>query len=373
MFDFVPLSSYSLYFELSILALIGIMLFHCYNGSILEKETAKLNANWGFVYILVLILYMGLRPISSVFGDTVNYATGFRRMATSGEPFHFILHGEWLFYGLMRLFAKFSNIHAFYLFCAAVYVGSITVAMKRIFQSYYFIPMLVIMCMFTFWAYGVNGIRNGMGASLFILAMTYVENLPVAILLSLAGCGIHQSTWLMVAAAGVAWFFKNSYWYIGAWLLCVIASYFFGNTIQAFLANYAVFGNDTRMAGYLTGDNQVGEIIQMAMVFRWDFLIYSAMGVAVGYYFIIIRQFEDEYYHWIYNIYLLTNMLWVLVIRSTYSNRLAQISWFVLPIVLIYPFMKRRFWENHEKMLGYALITFYAFSFFYNIVKPTLF
>lgn len=373
MFDFVPLSSYSLVFEFSVLALIGIMLFQCHKGCILEKDTTKLNANLGFAYIIVLILYMGLRPISSVFGDTVNYAAGFRKMAASGEPFQLKFQGEWVYYSLMQLFAKFSNIHAFYLLCATVYVGSLALAMKRIFNSYYFIPLLVVMSMFTFWTYGVNGIRNGMGASLFILAMTYVENLPVAIILSLLGCGVHQSTWLMVAAAAVAWFIKDNRYYLAGWLLCVVVSYYWGGPIQEFFSQYAVFGNDTRMAGYLSGDNQIGEIVQMEMKFHWDFLIYSSMGVAVGYYFIFVRKFEDEYYHWIYNIYLLTNALWVLVIRSTYSNRLAQISWFVLPLVLIYPFMKKRFWENHEKMLAFALVAFYAFSLYYNIVKHTLF
>lgn len=370
--DFVPLLSYTLYFEGSILIWVLFLVFLCHRGIVLEKETTTWIMNLGKAYVIVLILYMGLRPISSVFGDTVNYAVGFRKMAASDAPFQFEYQREWIYYNLMQLFAKFSNIHAFYLLCATVYVGSLALAMKRIFHSYYFIPMLVVMSMFTFWAYGVNGVRNGMGASLFILAMTYVDNLPVAILLCLLGCGMHQSTWLMVAAAIVAWFVKNSRCYLVAWVLCVVVSYFWGGPVQDFLSQYAVFGNDSRMEGYLTGEGQIGEIVQMEMKFHWDFLIYSSMGVAVGYYFTFVRKFEDEYYHWIFNIYLLTNALWVLVIRAIYSNRFAQISWFILPLVLIYPFMKKRFWDNHEKMLGYALMAFYAFSFYYNILRPII-
>lgn len=31
--------------------------------------------------------------------------------------------------------------------------------------------------------------------------------------------------------------------------------------------------------------------------------------------------------------------------------------------------MKQRFWQNHEKIQGTALLVFYAFAFYYNILK----
>ena len=152
------------------------------------------------------------------------------------------------------------------------------------------------------------------------------------------------------------------------WIAVFGVSYVSGFQIQNILAKFG-FGDDNRFTDYLTGDNMIGEIVQLDMVFRWDFLAYSTMGVAIGYYFIFRRNFKDEYYHWIYNTFLATNAFWVLVIRAAYSNRFAQISWCIMPIVLIYPFLKERFWMNHEKMLGYALILFYIFTFYYNIYR----
>ena len=181
-------------------------------------------------------------------------------------------------------------------------------------------------------------------------------------------CGLHKSIYLMMAAGGLAWFIKNSYYYLAGWIACVGVSYAAGFRIQNYLAAFG-FGDDDRISGYLTGSNMVGEIVQMSMVFRWDFLAYSAIGVAVGYYFIFRRNFKDEYYHWIYNTFLVTNAFWVLIIRAAYSNRFAQISWFIMPIVLMYPFLKQRFWTNHEKILGYAILLFYAFTFYSNILK----
>ena len=369
MIDFIPIQGYTDYFDITILCLILLATWQCNKGTILNKDTVTINATWGAIFTILLILYMGLRPVHPQFGDTMNYAKGFAEYATSKEPFTWRWEGEWLFYNIMHWFAKYSDIHMFFLLCATLYVGCLWLACVRIFKNYYYIPLLVIMGMFTFWQYGVNGIRNGLGASMFILAMTYVNNPKTMITIALLGCGMHNSVLLMIAAATAAWYFKNSRIYLAGWVVCVVVSYIAGGTIQEYIANIGLLGGDDRFSGYLTGDNMVGEIVQMSMVFRWDFLIYSAMGVAVGYYFIIKKGFKDEYYHWIFNTYLATNAFWVMIIRAAYSNRFAQISWFILPIVLVYPFFKQRFWKNHEKMLGYAILAFYAFAFYSNILK----
>lgn len=370
MFNFVPIQLYTPIFNYVILVLVFIVLYQCHTGSVFQQKTATMNAGWGVLIMVVLVLYMGLRPISSAFGDTMNYAREYVIQAKSGEPFTWKIESEWLFGNLLQLFAKYGgSLHALFLLCSVFYVVPLWLAMKRVFRSYYFVPFLVIMSTFFFWQYGVNGVRNGIGASLFILAMTYVENLPVALLLCFLGVGFHLSILLMIAAALLAWFFNRSNYYLAGWVLCVIVSYFWGETIQSALSGLNLFSGDDRFSDYLTGEAIKGEGMDMTMSFRWDFLIFSAVGVVVGYYFIYRREFEDEYYHWIYNTFLATNAFWVLIIRAVYSNRFAQISWFIMPLVLVYPFMKKRFWQDHEKMLGYALMAFYLFTFYFNIIR----
>lgn len=369
MIDFIPIHNYTYYFDITILCMIIVAVWQCHTGNVLQKNIVNLNAMWGVIFTLVLIPYMGLRPVSGVFGDTINYAKEFYEIQRSREPFTWIWEKEWLFHNLMQLFAKISNIHYFFLTCATIYVGCFWLAMKRIFKDYYYIPLLIVFCMFTFWSFGVNGIRNGMGAALFTLAITYVRNPLLMIGLCILGYGCHNSVLLMIGAGIVGWFLKNSKYYLIVWCLCIAISYLAGLQIQNYIAALDLFPSDERFSGYLTGENIVGEIVQMEMTFRWDYLIYSALGVATGYYFIFIRKFNDEYYHWIFNMFLMTNAFWILIIRATYSNRFAQISWFIMPLVLIYPFLKQRFWVNHEKMMGYAILLFYVFSFYYNILK----
>lgn len=369
MFDFIPIQYYAHYFDITVLVLLLIALWQCHKGLILKPHIVEMNANWSVFIALLLILYMGLRPISGYFGDTINYAQGFYDYQRSSVPFHWEWDREWLFQNLFHFFAKYSNLHSFFLLCSAIYIGALWIATRKIFREYNYIPFLVILLMFSFWSYGVNGIRNGMGASLFILALSLVNKPVLALGCCFLAIGCHSSVYLMVAAATLAWFFKNSYYYLCGWIVSIALSYFVGASIQARLSTISLFAGDERFSGYLTGENMIGEIVQMSMTFRWDFLLYSSLAVAVGYYFIFQRNYKDEYYHWIYNIYLITNSFWILIIRAAYSNRFAQISWFIMPIVLIYPFMRQRFWNHHEKMLGYALVLFYAFTFYSNIIK----
>lgn len=368
--DFIPLSQYTHFFDILVLCLMLIAFWQCASGNILKQNVAEFNAGWGFVLAVLIIIYMGLRPVSSVFGDTMNYAAGFQSL--SSTPMRWEWESEWLFYNIMHWFARISNIHIFFLFCAVLYILPLWIAMHRMFHNYSYIPFLVIIGMFTFWTYGVNGIRNGIGASLIILAMTYVENLPIMAILCILATGFHSSVFLMIGAGIMAWFITNSYYYLAGWFACVVISYFIGDSIQAYLAGMGIGGEDERFTNYLTLNAEEFARTDLTVLrtgWRWDFLAYSSMAVGVGWYFIFKRKFQDEYYHWIYNSFLITNAFWVLVIRAAFSNRFAQISWFIMPIVLIYPFMKQRFWMNHEKMLGYAILTFYAFAFYSNILR----
>lgn len=368
MFDWVPINNYENYFHFTVLICVLVVLWQCHAGTILKKDVSNMNAVWGLLLCSALILYMGLRPINAAFADTVNYFHEYDKYLHHKKVFDWEWNTEWLYYNLLHWWGSIGgDIHHFFLMNAVVYIGSLWLATVRIFKNYYYLPFLVILGMFTFWNYGVNGIRNGMGASLFILAMTYTQNLPAMISLIILGIGCHTSVALMAVAAGIAWFIKNSYYYLAGWIACLGLSYAVGGRIQSYLAGLGFMQQEERFSAYLTGSNQYGEIVFTSMTFRWDFVLYSAIGVALGYYFIFRKNYKDEYYHYIYNIYLATNAFWLLIIRANFSNRFAQISWFILPLVLVYPFLRKRFWQNQEKALAIAIIAFYAYGFYMNI------
>ena len=72
MIDFIPLHEYTHYFDVAILIMILVVVWQSHTGNILKSNIVNVNAMWGGIFTVLLILYMGLRPISSFFGDTVN-------------------------------------------------------------------------------------------------------------------------------------------------------------------------------------------------------------------------------------------------------------------------------------------------------------
>ena len=183
LFSFVPLRYYTLYFDLLIMILVFFTYIQCARGNVFHPQATSINSSMGTIVMVFIILYMGLRnQYSSFFGDTVNYAHGFDNLAISQTPFNWNWKGEWFFYNLMGFIAKSTgDVRILFLLCALIYVGSLWLAMVRMFGDHYYIPFLVILSMFTFWTYGVNGMRNGMGASLFILALSFADNIPIMV------------------------------------------------------------------------------------------------------------------------------------------------------------------------------------------------
>ena len=364
------------YFHYIIFALIIWTLIQCARGIVYDNKLVAINQILGMLTCIVVILMMGFRPPTEAYGDTATYALGFQKLSANKGAIPFLIWDkEWLFSNITNWFAKFGNIHSFFLCCATIYVGALWLALRKIFAEYNFVPLLVTMSMFTFWMYGVNGIRNGMGASLFILAIAYADNIPAMVVIALMGAGVHNSVYLMLAAATLAWFVNDSRLYVALWFICIITSFLAGNQIQDWMAGYAdSISSDNKLTGYLTYSEQQmrSEGIFVTTSFRWDFIAYSSMGVGIGSYFLWRRKFEDAYYQWIFNTYLICNAFWILIIRAPYSNRFAQISWFILPLVLIYPFIRERFWVNQERMLAAGILLFYAYGFYFNMLPLLL-
>lgn len=367
MIDFIPLPLYVPLFNGLILFLVIVAASQGFTNKIFTSNVRAVNNICGIILAVAVIFHMGLRPVSGYyFGDTANYANSFYQLQANYDHFELLWEGEWLFDSIMLWFAVNSNIHMFFLFCAFVYVGALWWALKRIFGDDYFVPLIVVMSMFTFYSYGVNGVRNGMASSLVILAMSFRRNIPVAIGLSILALGIHKSLSLTVYAGVLAIFVKNPKLYLWGWFACILVSLTTGETVSNMILSHGLISDD-RFAGYLNSDVDRDSFSKTG--FRWDFLIYSAVPVAVGWYFIFKRKYTDKFYLWLFNIYLTTNAFWIIVIRANFSNRFAQISWFIMPLVLIYPFFMKKFWDDQPRKIGWAVIFFYLYTFYSVMIK----
>lgn len=363
MFDFVPLEIYTRSFYYVMLVLVVLVSFNTLRTP-LENTTFLKERNWiGFGLAVIVVLFMGLRPVSGMyFADMITYANTFREMQESQV---LVVEKDFVFAYFMWFCSRFMDETQFFLVCATLYVLPMYSVSKKLFRQYWFYAFLMFILSFSFWAYGTNGIRNGLATSVFLLGLIQ-ENRNKALLIMAVSFGIHGSMMIPIGAYLLTLFSNNPLYYLRVWLLCIPLSAVSGGFWESFFLNLGIVEED-KIVGYLSeGDEYLDMAVKTG--FRVDFLIYSAIGIGVGYYFIFKRKYEDVLYHRIFNIYLFANAFWVLLIRANFSNRFAYLSWFIMPLLIIYPFLKYLFFRKQHAIIGCLLVGYFAITFILMIV-----
>lgn len=311
-----------------------------------------------FFLFLFVAFYMGFRPIEyGYLGDTLTYSEYYTGYETGQE---IVGNTDWLFHQLMKWCSYFMSVHLFFLLVALVYIGCILKACKRLFPDNILLSFLVCLTALSFWSYGVNGIRNGVASSILLLTLTYYPNKIKLLTGSLIAVSLHASMSLPVLSGLLVLFFPRVKLYFGVWLACLTFSLFVSSYFMDYLVTLNVI--DDRFAGYATNTNDID--LFSSTGFRWDFLLYSLPPIVLGYYVVIRRKFSDQMYNYLLNIYLLSNAFWVLVIEVAYSNRFAYLSWFMYPVLLIYPFLKFQLWRQQYGKAALCLMLNFGFTYF---------
>lgn len=331
------------------LLIILALTFYCF--AILSHKKASMLINRGrsfnlvYVYSFLFILIVGLRPISSVFGDTVNYAQTYDRFSQIAERIS--SSKDLLFYSLMWFCSQHMGVHGFFLIVEILYVVPIVIGCFRLLNRNADIGILFCFAAFSFFTYGVNGLRNGVALSLVFLALTFLQGglweKIICAFLSLLGIAFHASAALPVICMVIAYFVKKPDFFFVFWLGSIIVSLLFGNSVEHFFAS---LGFDNRLSDYLHPD--IEEDIYTVTGFRWDFILYSAMPIILGWYVVFKKRVLNSTYLLLLGTYILANAFWIMVIRAEFSNRFAYLSWFLYPIVLAYPLLKLKIWSKTQ-------------------------
>lgn len=352
----VPIEYYSNIFYYVTFFLVLVLFFRVRNNNALQTSSS-------FQKILVagLFLYLGLRPVSGFFGDMGTYAKFYEAysMGYNGK-FEQDAGFDWL----MRNTSTFLNVNLFFLLIAFIYVYTHYWACKRFFANYWHYAFIIFIASFSFWSYGTNGLRNGLAAGLVILALSFERKKLIAIGLALIAVSFHKSMLLPVAAYFLTFINNNSKYYLLVWILCIPISLVAGGVFEIFFSS---LGFDDHRLSYLNEGN-VNEDEFSSVGFRWDFIVYSATAVVAGFYFVFKKQFKDLLYQRLFNVYLLSNAFWILVIRANFSNRFAYLSWFMMGLIIIYPFLKGNFMKNQPRVLGWVTLIYFLFTFALNVI-----
>lgn len=300
-----------------------VTLFICQKGVDTNTKYSSIGA---YILCLFLIVFIGFRPVHKVFVDILSYNETWALADWYGFDFeaqNLIFDNIYIYMGAMGF-----DISCFFLLIASIYFGTMLVACKKMFPNNTLLSFLVCLSAFSTFSYSVNGIKAGAAANIFLLALAYRNNLFISLPLVFISWGFHHSMQLPVAAYFIVLLFKKKNWYFYVWLFCLLMAAGHVSFFQNFFADVT----DDSGAAYLINEKNYA-----TKGFRIDFIIYSFMPVLMGYYVKYKYKIKEKIYDTILYIYLFCNGIWMLCMYAAFTNRIAYLSWFMYPIVLIYP------------------------------------
>lgn len=315
---------------------------------------------------LAITFFLGLRPNSPIFGDMGMYRHTYNYYILEYSPVN--LNTEWLWDNLM-FFCKSIGFNHFEFFLTVEfgYFFGMLICAFLLMRRNLWIAMLFFCTAFSCYSYGTNGIRNGLSCSIELVGIALLcqgrtKRVGALILMFLA-FSIHRSIMLPTTAAiASVYFIKDTKTALRFWIASIFISLAAGPLVESF---FAALGFDDRMSQYSSTNATEQSQSQFTQTgFRWDFLFYSMFPVVFTWYLTQRRRFNDSAFNIIANTYILCNAFWIMVIRSSFSNRFAYLSWFIYPIVIAYPLLRMNIWKDQDRRTALILFFYSGFTFF---------
>lgn len=351
------------YYQYVYLLIVTLMTF--YAMSLYNKWGKQFNAkvHSQFVTLLLLLLvifFIGIRPISGIFVDMANYHRDYEIL--TGEHFWFDWETDNLIWD--NLFAWMASVGISFtiwvFLVAAAYFGLMFWACRKLFKKDTLLSFVMYLGAFSTFSYGTNGMKAGVAASLFLVAMAYRDKLWISIPIALLTYGFHHSMSMVIAAYLIVLWVKNPKYFLWGWIACVIIAALHITFFQTFFASLT----DEHGAEYLLSKGGDDYIIG----FRPDFILYSSVPIVVGYYIINKYVYRSKTFIFLLNLYTMTNSIWMLCMYANFSNRIAYLSWLMYPIVLLYPFVHYNTNQKHGKYLRWVVYGHLGFTLFMTVV-----
>lgn len=353
----------------TILSLTCFMKYAGYGTQRLSDGNQENNTNI-VILTLFVVLFIGFRPINGFyFLDMKGYEQYY--LMNFGSYFRWTLDTDNMIFDnlLLWMASKRLDIYVFYVLIAAIYFSGIAMACSMLFPKDKLATFLLYLAAFSTFSYATNGIKAGAAASLFLIALAFNERdkrlwTAVFLLLSL---GFHHSMQLPVIAFVVCKIIKEPKFYFWFWMFCLLISVahitFFMHIFEAL--------TDEQGAEYLSGEGDTYK------GFRLDFVLYSAVPIIIGQIAMKRKMIVSRRYEFLLNLYTLTNAIWLLCMYAEFNNRISYLSWIMLPIVLIYPFLKEHWGDNQyvvfKSVANYHLLfTLFMVYIYYGVIHSLI-
>lgn len=319
---------------------------------------------WVWVFALALALYIGLRPTNLYF-DSELYSTIYFIVSNGSWP-AVPPSPEIFFNATEQMFINWGAHCSWWFFWIALwYVMGMAVAARRFMPRHMFLTFLLLISAFSFWGYATNGLRHGMASSIALVGLSFFmksrRDLWMGMGLMVLAVLTHTAMALTLACALFALRWRNVKWSVAIWVACCVIAFLLPDVVTDFLASMDSGGKD-RMGYYATQATDKAGLFSRTG-YRWDFLLYSAVPIAIGWLLVVKDKVHDEMYTFLLNVYIYANSFWVLINTVAYSNRFAYLSWFIYPLLLAYPFFKIPVMKYQGFAAGVMIIFFSLFTF----------
>lgn len=365
--EFVTSWYHSTYYYLGGLVLVWLTVLY-YIGSNVQKILHSDGSNsilLALLFTTITIIYVGLRPLGTEFGDMMAYSRYYRNVS---QYMPINMHTEWLWTNIQLFMKRMGfNVYEFFLFVATVYYTCMLICCFKLMRSNLWVAMIFFIWAFQTYTYGVNGMRNGFACSMVLVALCLIiESKPKRVLgfiIMFLALFIHRSS-MLPSVAGIATLYvvKDTKTALRFWLASIAISLTLGPLVEAFFAS---LGFDDRFSSYQQGQySTYNQSIFSHTGFRWDFLLYSSFPVAMIWYVTEYRKFSSQQFTMFANSYLLCNAFWIMVIRASFSNRFAYLSWFIYPVVMAYPLLRMNLWKDQDRKTAIVTFLYTGFTFF---------
>ena len=296
-----------------------------------NKRLARTHIGFVVVFVVAMIAAIGLYPEDLTI-DKPRYANMYVRSILEGTDYEFRDPG-WIVYNSLSGMILGRHIELFFLLTAFIYVGGVYVMSRITFRKEY-IGYFIVMsagCL-GFSNYGTNVIRAGIAISLLLLAYSLKIKAIFRLLIAMVAISFQISMIIPFVAFVGSKFIKQTWLAVLFWGVCLILS-------AATFDIGMIFENlgfvDERVDKYVSTIDDVGGSYKKG--FRVDFLLYSIAPLLISFYYLSIKRIKDAQYSHIVRTYLLANAVWLLAIRIAFSDRLAYLSWFMIPYLTLYP------------------------------------
>jgi hypothetical protein len=326
------------------------------NGNVNLLEINNSNPIWCFLLLLITILFIGLRdPYTSsiYFGDTGAYTRAF-------ESVNYLDINESKDIGF-SYFMKYSsyllNINLFYSLCAFLYVYPVYVTFKKWFTNFALYALTIYVASMSFWTFGINGVRNGLSVSFFIFSLGFMNKKWLMCLIMLLSISFHKSMFLPVVVFFMFFMFNitRTNVLIMIWLACIALSYMLRENTVNFINPLLSSLLEDKRADIYSNKEELEDFISKS--FRFDFVLYSAAPIVLGWYYKNKKKYSEIFYDQLLNTYIITNSVWILFFMfAPFTNRFAYLSWCLMPVLMIYPLLKTTLMKNQYQFISYLIL-----------------